>query len=152
MTAVRKAYRFLALSLAALLLTTSVNCIIDMHYCGGKLVSMSLFGEAKRCAQAGSSMEACRMSDDHQLISGEQQAIDRKNCCRDGHLRIQLDQDQKQETYDRASDTEDRSFSVFTAILPNRAIFEYQLLRSPTAHAPPDLQLDLRLLGQTFLL
>ena len=45
----RNTYRILALTMAFLMLFTSVGFSMDMHYCQGQLKSISLIGKAKNC-------------------------------------------------------------------------------------------------------
>ncbi|PHN05751.1 HYC_CC_PP family protein [Flavilitoribacter nigricans] len=154
MTALRNIYRILAFSLAGLLLISSINCAVDMHFCGGKLVSVSLLGKAKSCSEAESRQKRCRMSDDHEIVgTNDLQRISRTPCCQDQLLHIQLDQDQKQETVERdINSPEYFTHNFTTALLSVQPVGYYPEWNISAAHAPPDPRRDLRLFTQSFLL
>lgn len=91
-----KFYRITALTLALLMFTTSVGLAVDMHYCGGQLKTISLFGKARTCypvKKVKASRSDCPMH--HQLKNNEQGCmVDKPDCCQNKSLHIQLDQDQ----------------------------------------------------------
>jgi len=59
-------YRSLSLLMAFLVFTSSISFAIDIHYCGGQVKSINLFGEAEKChemeqeSKAASNNECCK--------------------------------------------------------------------------------------------
>lgn len=64
------------MGLAVLILLTSIDYTVDMHFCQGNLKSFSFFGEAKKCFEGDGMEQRCRAHDhkDHQSIT-------KKPCC-----------------------------------------------------------------------
>ncbi len=97
-----KTYRFIALTLAFLMLWASGNWAIDVHYCQGKVISFSVFGEAGACDK---SIEAVvfqkKESCDHHCDrpdseGGYMLSVDNdNNCCYNQTFFIQSDQNQQ---------------------------------------------------------
>jgi len=80
-------HRTSALILTALMLTASTGFTIDMHYCGGKMQSFSLFGEADSC-YAMDVKSFCAKSDDES--EGQRYCtLTKKKCCEDRMLYVQ---------------------------------------------------------------
>ena len=97
-----KTYRFIALTLAFLMLGTSGSWAIDVHYCQGKLVSFSVFGKAKACdkdikAVVLPEKESCNHHCDHPGSEGScMLSVDEdNNCCHNQTFFIQSDQNQQ---------------------------------------------------------
>ena len=59
--------------LSALLLFATVGLAISQHYCGGDLISMSVFSEAESCCDSGdcckNEMEIYQLDEDYSLVS-----------------------------------------------------------------------------------
>ena len=93
----RNTYRLLPLTMAFLMLFTSVGFSMDLHYCQGHLKSISLIGKAKNCheLQAQSTSDHCKKakaSCNHTGESLTQKEAD--GCCNNKTVTIvDLDED-----------------------------------------------------------
>lgn len=94
MKLLNRTYRIFALTMALVMLTTTVNVAIDMHYCQGQFKSMSFFGKAKTCHE----IEANKMANcpHHQKMVADPKGctIEKAGCCGSKSIRIQSDNDQ----------------------------------------------------------
>ncbi|PNQ75211.1 hypothetical protein C1T31_03495 [Hanstruepera neustonica] len=81
-------HKILSLSMAIVVLFSTLSFTINMHYCGGTLVETALFQKAKGCGMemGNPSTESC--------------SITKKNCCDDKQLSIE-GQDELQLTVDK---------------------------------------------------
>ena len=79
--------------MASLMLLTSVSFIVDMHYCGNRLVSLNFFGKAKTCHEMVSTSPDCprlqEMAAEHSGCS-----VMPKGCCSNKSFKYEADQDQ----------------------------------------------------------
>jgi len=93
----KNTYRFIALTMAFLMLFTSVGFSMDLHYCQGHLKSVSLIGKAKNCheLQAQSTSDHCKKAKSSCKHSGEK--ISQKEadgCCNNKTVKMDdLDED-----------------------------------------------------------
>ncbi|WP_426431414.1 HYC_CC_PP family protein [Winogradskyella sp. HB-48] len=80
----------MALTMAFVVLFSTMSFTMNMHYCGGTLVETAFFKKAKGCGMemGNSSTESC--------------SITKKNCCDDKQLSIE-GQDELQLTVDKIS-------------------------------------------------
>lgn len=60
---------------------------VDMHYCGGKMKSYSLFGDAKSCYAKGDMV--CYADDKDDSHEHQQCSLKRKKCCENRKLVMQ---------------------------------------------------------------
>ena len=83
MTFIRSTYRFVALMMAFLMFFSSVGFAMDMHYCGGKIKSISFFGKAKNCHEmVGESDTPIKNCPHHKkMMADEKSCFEDKNCC-----------------------------------------------------------------------
>ncbi len=78
--------KVLAAILAFVYLSTSMGATIHLHYCMGKLASWGLIDhESKNCTE-------CGMVKNTSPSRGISEKMD---CCRDEHMQIKIDKDQK---------------------------------------------------------
>ena len=86
-------YRVLALTMAFLILTTSVGFSIDMHFCQGNLKNVNLFGKAKSCFEMESEGVNSHCSKKQSSCHKKSTPEDHKACCNNESIDIQLDAD-----------------------------------------------------------
>lgn len=127
-----------SITLALLVLFSTVSLTIEKHFCGDVLVATSIFSEVEKCA-----MEAFEM---------EQAAITKKNCCKD-----QIDVFQGQDILTVQS-FDDLDFSqqlfVTTYVYTFVNLFEglpEQIIPHKN-YSPPNLIVDIQLVNDTFLI
>jgi hypothetical protein len=100
----RYTYRIVALTLALLVLATSVGVSIDVHYCQGKAKSFSLFGTAESCCQLTVTEEtencATYLSD-----SDAKTQLTRKKCCHNKRDLLKADQIQVASSFKLTTDS-----------------------------------------------
>ncbi len=147
--------KLLALSLALLLLLSSVNVSIDLHFCQSHLKSFSLIGKAKNCHELAKEKASCpHHKKDLALTGGTSCAEDQemKDCCRNQTIHVQSEIDEPI-----------LHFDFFTPKLQNFVVALVFTLFSdflnqeqefiPFAHyKPPLIQKDLPVLFESFLL
>ena len=146
-------YRLIALTMAFLMLFSSVGFSIDMHYCQGKLKSFSFFGEAKNCHEMAKE-KACP----HHQKKIEQEAtktcsIDKKDCCQNKTLHFQCHQDQQIQASDLVLSQLSQQFVVaFVAVFFKNNFTETTAKSSYTHYKPPIIPRDISVLFESFLL
>ena len=96
MTGIRRTYRSVALAMALLVLCSSVSFSMDMHFCQGRLKSVSLYGKAKNCHEQAARHAAMPNCPHHRKMA-EQQAgcSEDKNCCSNHALQVDPDLDRQ---------------------------------------------------------
>lgn len=82
-------YRMMSFGLAVLVLLTSFDYSVDMHFCQDHLKSFSLLGHAEKCYKGEPAKQGCIHSSDQQ-----QSQISKKPCCSDKTLHAKLSQNQ----------------------------------------------------------
>lgn len=89
-----RTYRFLAVTLAGLLLVTSTGVAADLHFCGGELKGFSLLGEAKSCheQEAVAARPACHQAAHNESLPAAADAC-QQDCCHNELVFAQLDGD-----------------------------------------------------------
>lgn len=89
-----RTYRFLAVTLAGLLLVTSTGVAADLHFCGGELQGFSLLGEAKSCHEQDihPAQPACHKAAYSESLSAADTDC-QKDCCHNELVFAQLDGD-----------------------------------------------------------
>jgi len=80
-------HRTYALVLSVLMLSVSTGFTVDMHYCGGKMQSYSVFGEAESCMAMDRDI-ACNESDGNKH-SNRHCTVEKKKCCENRMLYVQ---------------------------------------------------------------
>lgn len=74
-------YRLVAFFLASMMLLTSFTYSLDVHYCQGQFMGMSLIGATKSCHTQD---RKCAMHQNTEATEAE-----KKNCCQNEHVVIE---------------------------------------------------------------
>ena len=152
MTFLKSTYRFIALFMAFLMFFTSAGFAMDMHFCQGKLKSVSFFGKAQTCHDmADNTMKNCPH---HKKMMAEKKGCSEdKNCCSNKTVHFQSDQDQQVQNFDFVVSKQLQQFVIaYVAVfIANDFNIEHEAI--PFAHyKPPLIQRDIPILNQSFLL
>ncbi|WP_026753703.1 hypothetical protein [Sediminibacter sp. Hel_I_10] len=126
--------------MALIVLCSTVSFTVQTHFCGKRLVDMSVFNKAATCGmelQKGSTANSCEFS--------------KKNCCNDEQV-IVKGQDQLQLSFE--------DFSFEQQLFITTFIYSYHdLFEDATTHKasfgdypPPFYEQDIQVLYQTFLI
>lgn len=144
-----RTYRFIAISLAFLIFTSSAGFSVDMHFCQDRLKSISLFGKAKNCHEM-----AQRASCPHHAVQAGPETtcgLEKKGCCQNRTLHFQTSQDQVAQSYDQLSP--DQPTYQYAAMLPaagRMTIGDKSILFFHYLYKPPPLIRDLQVQYQSF--
>lgn len=129
--------------LAALVLTSSISHSISIHFCGGEIESVAVFGQAKQCPEHDN---AC-----HYHGNTNHTSISHKGCCEDATFKIDSDK----YTY-KITDkiTVDGSQYIFlpVAYLVQEVNPFISFDRHFSRYKPPLIERDITILVQTFLI
>lgn len=151
-------HRFISLSLAALVLLTSMSFSVDMHFCQDELQNFSLVGQAKVChlveTKQTTEINSCPF---HQKIQQNQTEKSQdethekgcqKNCCDNKTILIDFDVDLIQVITTEFSNI---LFTLPTLIqyVQNRIVHSIHLHQN---YYPPLLNRDILIFLQSFLL
>ncbi|HHS96085.1 MAG TPA: hypothetical protein ENJ45_05795 [Phaeodactylibacter sp.] len=147
-------YRLSALLLALLMLSTAMSFSIDVHYCGGKMQSFSLFGKAANCYELAG-YETPSTCTQHAQKKQEDLpcTIDQKECCHNQLLQIDFDQTQLNQSTHLVANTFSPHFTIspITATIPNR-LPNKEHSKGYLPHHEPRIAKDIPVLFQSFLL
>ena len=152
MTFLRSPYRLIALMLAFLMFFSSAGFAMDMHFCQGKLKSVSFFGKAKTCHDmADNTMKNCPH---HKKMMAEKKGCSEdKNCCSNKTVHFQSDQDHQLQTADFVVTKQLKQFVIaYVSVFLGE---DFDLKREVIAFArykPPLIPRDIPVLHQAFLL
>ena len=129
------------------MLFSSTSFAIDMHYCGGELKSINLFGKAKTCHELSSDSEKPMNDCPHhkKMMVDKKTCPEDKGCCSNKTVQLESDQDHKVQANDILISKQLKQF-VET---------DYKLEREAANFAyyrPPLIQKDIPVLNQAFLL
>ena len=152
MTFIRSTYRFIALMMAFLMFFSSAGIAMDMHFCQGKLKSVSFFGKAKTCHDmAEGAIKNCPHY--KKMMADKKGCSEDKNCCSNKTVHFQSDQDQQIQNSNFVVSKQLQQFVIaYVAVfISNDFNIEYETI--PFAHyKPPLIQRDIPILNQSFLL
>ena len=102
MNSINSTYRFIALTMAFLLFTSSVGFSIDMHYCQGELKSFSFLGKAETCHDKQKVAPKPKGCKHHQKMNAQKMeqenkncSMDEKNCCENKTMYFQANLDEQ---------------------------------------------------------
>ncbi|MCR8668995.1 hypothetical protein NO995_15015 [Aestuariibaculum sp. M13] len=131
--------KIMAISMAFVVLFTTMSFTVDMHYCGDTLVEMAVFHEAKGCGMEMDtpSTDAC--------------AITKKNCCDDKQLIVD-GQDELQQTLEKIAFNQQLFVTSFVYTFINLFEGEKQLVNFYTAYKPPLVSRQIYKLVETYLI
>lgn len=85
--------KLISVSMALVVLLSTLSFTIDMHYCGGVLVETAIFKKPKGC---GMEMETGAVKENRQGCS-----ITKKGCCTDEHIVVDGQDELKLSTFDK---------------------------------------------------
>ena len=127
-----------SISLAILVLLSTISFSIEKHYCGDVLVDVSVFTEAEKCA-----MEAFEM---------EQAKLTKKSCCKD-EVEFMKGQDELKFT---SFDDLDLSQQILLTSFAHSYLSLYEGLPKRNIphrnYSPPNLVTDIQILDQVFII
>lgn len=138
--------------LAFLMFFSSAGFAMDMHFCQGKLKSVSFFGKAKTCHDmADNTMKNCPH---HKKMMAEKKGCSEdKNCCSNKTVHFQSDQDHQLQTADFVVTKQLKQFVIaYVSVFLGE---DFDLKREVIAFArykPPLIPRDIPVLHQAFLL
>ncbi|MEM8526712.1 MAG: hypothetical protein AAGG68_18880, partial [Bacteroidota bacterium] len=134
-------YQITAVLLAFLMLVTSLSLALDIHYCKGKIKSLSIFGKAKSCHEQ-KAIHTCP-------FHAKMQQQEDSNCCDNETTFVQADIDKVVSSVELA-DLQQLAIAFVQVFCPEVSperqiiIFEH--------YKPPLIAQDISLLVQSFLL
>ena len=131
-------HKIFSVSLALIVLCSTVSFTIEKHFCGDKLIDVSVFTEANKCK-----MEALEM---------ELEKITKESCCKDKIDVVKGQDELIVKTIDDLDVTQQMFVATFTYSYLN--LFEGlpQLVIPHKNYSPPILVTDLQVLDQVFLI
>lgn len=127
-------YKVFSISLALLVLFSTVSFTIEKHFCGDVLVDIAMFSEAETCG-----MEAMEM-------------LQKKSCCKDEVDVVKGQDELKLSSFEDLDLEQQQLLSAFIVTYVNR--FE-PLSQHSVPHknySPPNLVADIQLLDQVFII
>ena len=131
-------HKSFSITLAFLVLFSTVSLTIERHFCGDVLVDVAIFTEGEKCGMGAFEMD--------------QAAITKKSCCKD---QVEIVQGQKDLTIKTFDDLEFEQ-QVFLASLVYSYINLFEGLSKQIIphkdYAPPNLIEDIQLVNSTFLI
>jgi len=131
-----------SVTMALLVLFSTMSFTVDMHYCGDHLVDFSFFENAKNCTMQASPSKA----------TGEISVMEMEmDCCTD--LEIVLEgQDDLKISFDQFTFDQQIFISTFYYTYVNLFETVDKNLNSFKEYSPPPLIRDIQILDQTFLI
>ena len=127
-----------SITLAFLVLFSTVSLTIEKHFCGDVLVDVSIFSEGEDCGK--------------DTLALEKAVITKKSCCKNQIDVVQGQKDLAIKTFDDLEFEQQLFLTAFT--YSYSALFEgaSAQISIPIAYAPPRLVVDLQLVHDTFLI
>jgi hypothetical protein len=131
-------HKVFSISLALIVLCSTVSFTVEKHYCGTKLVDVSVFSEADKCK-----MEAFEI---------ESEKTTKKPCCKDEVDMLQGQDELIVKTFSDLDIDQQVFLSSFTYSYLN--LFESlpQLVVPHKNYSPPNLVADIQVLDQVFII
>ena len=155
MNSLRSIYRFTALVLAFLMFFTSTGFAVDMHYCQGKLKSISFLGKAKTCHEIASKDNAPMKNCPHhaKMMAEKKGCSEDKNCCSNKTVHFQADQDQQVQNFDFVVSKQLQQFVIaYLEAFLNLDLHVEENAIPFAYYKPPLIKRDILTLNQSFLL
>lgn len=131
-------HKTFSLSLAFLVLFSTLSLKVEKHYCGNRLIDVSIFTEAHKCG-----VEASKM---------EQDVITKKKCCKDI---VEVVEGQDELQIKDFNDIESHLQWFVTSFVYTYEGFYISLPKEIIPHkdySPPNLVYDIQLLDDVFLI
>jgi hypothetical protein len=135
-------HQIVSVTMALLVLFSTLSFKVDMHYCGDRLVDYSLFETAEGCGMMESSLEISEENSDMQMEMG---------CCTDIEI-VMEGQDDLKITVDQVSFEQQIFVSTFFYTYINLFEGVDKNTNSFKDYSPPPLIRDIPILDQTFLI
>ncbi len=152
MKSINNTYRIFALTMALVMFTSSVNLAIDMHYCQGKLKSVSFLGKAETCHDMASAKMPNWPHHTKMMSPSEGCSLDKKDCCDNKSIHIQSDVDEVETSSELVVSQNLQHFVVaFVAVFLKNNSLEKTTLSFQYYH-PPIVVKDIPVLHQSFLI
>lgn len=145
--------RIIALTLALLMLMTSVSFAVDMHYCKGELKSVSLFGKAKTCHEKAVEQDkpTCPHHQKMQQQSNDDE-MDKNNCCENKTTIIQADDDRTKSNLVTPTFQQLQQFAIAYVLAFHAKITTDKQSIQEFSYQSPIISRDIYVLSETFLL
>lgn len=149
MNPVGMTYRLIATLLAGLMLISTLNLSIDMHYCNGELKSVAFFDKAQSCHKPAQK----RVCPNHPPQKEQNESAYQKNCCQNKGFFIKADIDEQVPGQEES--VENQNSSSFVALAP---VFSQMNLKSDAwppvykQYKPPLIKKDIPVLFESYLL
>jgi hypothetical protein len=148
--------RIIALTLAFLMLMTSVSFAVDRHYCNGELKSVSLFGKAKTCHEKAvtNKKPTCphhqKMQQESKRSNGDEMA--KNDCCENKTTIIQADDDQINSDLSLPTFQQLQQFAIAYILAFHATITTDKQSIQGVSYLSPMIPKDIYALSETFLL
>jgi len=146
-------YRTLSLLMAFLIFTSSISFAIDIHYCGGQVQSISLFGKAQACSMKEQRTETAPKHKCCEKKNNERSHCKmkskKKDCCHNEQIVFEQDSDLK--LVDKSTVNLENINPVLVYTLVSQHLFEFDA--KPIFYSyydPPLLPQDILVQQQVF--
>tara|TARA_A100000171_G_scaffold46746_1_gene51918 strand:- start:2631 stop:3065 length:435 start_codon:yes stop_codon:yes gene_type:complete len=139
-------HKILSISMAFVVLFSTMSFTVDMHYCGDTLVDFSLISEAKSCG-----MDSDSYRKQQPVKSCESSTMSSKSCCTDQQI-VKAGKDDLKISFDTLSFEQQTFIAAFTYSYIN--LFEgTESEELPFVdYPPPFIKRDVQVMHQTFLI
>ena len=140
--------------MAFLVLITSVNLTIDMHFCRGHLHSYSLLGKAKNCSQTSKASLMKQCPHYRKMMAQKSGCVlNEKKHCQNSSLHFQVKQDKNGQELNPEINIQVQHFIVAYALMfIPKIIWNMEELPSFVHYKPPIADKNILVLIQSFLL
>ena len=145
--------RIISLTLALLMLVTSVSFAVDTHYCNGELKSVSLFGKAKTCHEKAVEQDkpTCPHHQKMQQQSNDDE-ITKNDCCENKTTIIQADDDRTKSDLVAPTFQQLQQFAIAYVLAFHAKITTDKQSIQEYSYQSPIISRDIYVLSETFLL
>ncbi len=141
-------YRIISLTLAFLMLFSSIGVSKDMHWCQGKVQAISFVGKAKSCNMMDEVPTNCEMK------SNKAPVVTKEPCCHNETEFKQFKADYGTPSFDDLS-TQNVQFLVaysFTYVLHHPNVFSNSDIIRNEHYQSPEISRDIYVLLETYLI
>ena len=137
--------KFAAFALCFFVLGSSFQLVLNTHFCGDKLKTWSLVGEAKKCSPQEME-EGCSVI--HQEFSGDR--VEKEPCCQDRKFVLGSETDSEEPTIFQAAQQYDVLGNLVTAVSQLGSLPTSKKIASARLYRPPALVHLIYLLHKVF--
>lgn len=144
-----KSYQhIIPLTLAFLMLMTSVSFAVDMHYCNGELKSVSLFGKAKTCHEKAVEQDQPTCPHHQKMMEKDE----KKDCCENKTTIVQADDDLAKSDISVLNTPQFQQFVIaYVTVFYTKITTDKQSIQD-ISYQSPLISRDIYALSETFLL